>query len=363
MAPETTLYENRPGGTIVHFEGGGGEHVPYGTAYTGKYAPEKLSSTVRSGLESHADSTPRHSQEDAQLALARDAHRRAAVEGENGQVNSSQSPVPGNYNELDEDGAALLVMNLARYPEQQASVVMHEILYGGNRRKVIDAAGEYAHVAAQSRIAALLSSQRPGDMTQPGPPVANPGDPGIDAGKAATNVDFERRAAVTLGAQQIKDALGGKAGGVAGIDPPEPQFGGDGTPADEAAHDQTDQRLAERERLLDERQAQLDEMEERLRIQLEHPAGAATVTAGTVDANVNASASIPGDRRSEPDGGEAYGFDGKKGPNSKGYFTNDDLDKYAEQHDVEGVREAGNRQEKLDALKAAGHDKPETPKD
>lgn len=350
MAPET-LYENRPGGTIVQLRGGGSEHARYGQEYTGQFDPANLSEATREGLSAHTDGTPRHSAEDAQLALARDAHRRTALQAEAGQPNSSQSPVPGNYGELDEDAAALLVMNLVRYPEQQASVVMHEILYGGNRRKVIDAGGEYAHIAAQARIAGLLASQEPKTGQKPDvPPPVNPGDPGPSPGDPGVNAEFARRAAVALGADAIK------SGASTTRSDPGPEFAGsDALGADAEASRQTDEALSERERLLAEREAQLDAYAERLRTQLENPSGGPAVTAGPV------SATVPADRRSEPIAGDAQGFDGEGGPNTKGYFTNAQLDEYADQHGVEGVKGAGNRQEKLKALKAGGHEQPETP--
>jgi hypothetical protein len=128
-----TQYVNKPGGVVVHLEDGSAQTVGYGDP-----VPDNLASYVDpSGF---SDSQKRKPDITEQQNL--EASQRAALEGE--QVNSSSSPVPGNYSDLDEDSAAQLVQNLASRPEQQVAILRHEQLFGGNRQKVIDAAGDYA---------------------------------------------------------------------------------------------------------------------------------------------------------------------------------------------------------------------------
>src|SRR4051812_23059555 len=107
------LYVNVPGSVIVHLKDGTSKHLHYGDRW-----PENVADYV--DPKQFADTTPRRP-ETMNEELARDAHRRAA-QAENGQVNSSSSPVPGNYAELDEDAAAQLVANLVAYPGSQALV-------------------------------------------------------------------------------------------------------------------------------------------------------------------------------------------------------------------------------------------------
>jgi hypothetical protein len=350
----STLYETRPGGTIVHLADGTGEVVPYGTAYVGKLAPENLKQEIAQGLSSHADATPRLSAEDANLALARDAHQRSAL-ADNGQVNSGGMTVPSNYGELTEDAAALLVMNLSRYPEQQASIVMHEILYGGNRRKVIDGASEYAHLAAQSRIASLTDAQNPKDVgaTAAKVSVTSPGDPDHKPGDAAASARYETAAAAALGLEALRgDAPDAKV-------PPAslaPQFAGKDLPdseADKGRAEALQTRLDERDKQLEDLQDQLAALTARIE------ANSSTPTSGLTPGETG----VPANRReATPDGGDATGFEGKGGVGTEGYWSNADLNKYAEQHEIADFPASGNRDAKLAALKSAGHDAPQTPK-
>lgn len=141
-----TLYVNKPGGVIARRQDGTGVHLAYG-----KEVPNDLHRAI--DPTAFADETPRI--DPASAALEQEAHRRAAL-AEGGQPNSGSSPVPGNYNELDEDGAAILVQKLEAYPEQQAQVLVHEILYMGGRKKVTDAASEYARTAALAQLADVV---------------------------------------------------------------------------------------------------------------------------------------------------------------------------------------------------------------
>lgn len=184
-----TLYQNRPGGTIAKIKDGTTHHFKYGETVD----PSKLDESV--DYSSWTDTKQRVSQADIQLEQAREAARSAASTVTDN-VNSSASPVPGNYGDLDEDGAAVLVGNLARFPEQQAALVQHEILFGGNRQKVVDAAGEYAILSANSRIAGLLASQKASDVgaTAEEPGVASTGDPDQRPGDDAFTQELQERA-------------------------------------------------------------------------------------------------------------------------------------------------------------------------
>lgn len=168
------LYVNKPGGVIVHMKDGTSKSLTYGDPIPdGDEPSEQVADYVN--IKTFADKTKR--KPDAEEIQIQEAHRRAAL-SENGQVNSSSSPVPGNYSELDEDAASQLVSNLAAYPEQQASVVQHELL-NENRQKVIDAAGDYAKAAAGVRNDALSENtlDNQGEALLEQPPVVAPPDP------------------------------------------------------------------------------------------------------------------------------------------------------------------------------------------
>lgn len=134
------LYVNKPGGVIVHLKDGTATNLAYGD----KVDEDALADHV--DVKEFADGKQR--KPDPEELEVLEAHRRAAL-AEGGQVNSSSSPVPGNYSDLDEDDAAQLVESLKNYPAQQAEVIKHEILFGGNRQKVLDAAGDYANKVAE----------------------------------------------------------------------------------------------------------------------------------------------------------------------------------------------------------------------
>jgi hypothetical protein len=338
-------YVNKPGGVIVHLPDGTSEVKNYGDPIE----PGDVAHYV--DINAFSDSTPRVSSTDQALDRARDAARTAGL-ADGREVNSSASPVPSNYGDLDEDGAGLVVANLARFPEQQAAVIKHEILFGGNRRKVVDAAGEYAVLSANAQIAALLDTQK----AQESPPTADkqgvtsPGDPllGSFAGESAEHAAaYQARAAVALGAEALKS---GEAPSLATPPTQPPTRLSEAPPANPSYPEgRTAEQILEAEKAardaLDEKDAEIAQ----LRAQLESPSAAP--------------AGVPSDRH----GGEApvqdapESFDGD-GPGSEGYYTKDDLAKYAEQHQVEGVSKSAPRDEQLKALKAAGHDKPQTPK-
>lgn len=136
-----TLFVNKPGGVIARLNDGTSTHLTYGTK-----VPDNLASFV--DTSTFADTEDRHL-DDGDIQRERDAHERAALT-EGGQLGSSSSPIPANYTDLDEDAAAQFIEKLANYPAQQAVVLKHERLYGGNRKKVIDAAGQYAQIASET---------------------------------------------------------------------------------------------------------------------------------------------------------------------------------------------------------------------
>lgn len=173
-----TLYVNKPGGVIVQLKAGGSRALAYGAVVPQDEIKDHVD------VKSFSDSKARGAAPD----LVAEAHRRAAL-AENGQVNSSSSPVPGNYNEIDEDTAARLVQNLAAYPEQQLAVLKHELAFKGGRQKVIDAAGEYA----KAHLAAYTAPEM---GTVDGPLVTGFSDPG-----AAGMVADQQAAAQRIQAQ------------------------------------------------------------------------------------------------------------------------------------------------------------------
>lgn len=164
-----TQYVNKPGSVIVNLKDGTSKHLLYGAEVP---VDQLVDGT---DVSSFADGTRRL---DAVLPdqLEAEAHRRAAF-AEDGQVNSSSSAVPGNYRELDEDGAAILVGNLQPYPEAQAQVVLHEMLYEGGRQKVLDAASDYAKMSAKAQIEAVAPELKSPAVLPDEPVPSGYGDP------------------------------------------------------------------------------------------------------------------------------------------------------------------------------------------
>lgn len=195
-----TLYVNKPGGVIVQLKDGTSKHLTYGDPIPDNLADHQDASKV-------ADTQKRKPDADEQAVA--DAHRRAAL-AENGQVNSSSSPVPSNYSDLEEDAAVQLVANLASYPEAQAVVLRHEIAFGGNRQKVLDAAGEYARKAAgllhESTPETQLGNQGEALLEQPS--VIPLPDPLLLDGKAPED-DSKRAATLDGSGKDEIDSLQG----------------------------------------------------------------------------------------------------------------------------------------------------------
>jgi hypothetical protein len=304
------LYSNRPGGTIARMKDGSTQTFGYGDPVD----TDQLADHVRAGARHWADDQPRTSSTDLALEQAREAATRAA-QVESNQVNGSQSPVPSNYADLPEDAAALLVANLIRYPEQQAALVQHEILFGGNRQKVIDAASEYAVLAANARIAGLLDTQKglpSADEVLAQQPVASPGDPEATRRGVQTDTEYARRAHAALGGAAIKSGT------------PPPTRGGVNHPS--AGPTGPAERDAEE-------------------------VGVGTPGVG-VSSDSPGSVNDPTPDPSPVAQPADESFDG---------WTNEDLDKYADQHDISGVKSKSHA-DKIKALRSAGHEAPQTPK-
>lgn len=189
MAP-ATMYVNKPGGIIATLKDGTADSFQYGDRVSQDMFADHID------ISTFSDGRQRVAVESQEL----EAHRRAALT-ENGQINSSSSPVPGNYSELDEDGAAQLMSNLARFPEMQVAILKHEVLFGGNRQKVLDAAGDSAKVGLSMQLGALPDSAKEmGDVS--GPSIASLGDPdqgGInrDDASAAARIQEQHAAQLT----------------------------------------------------------------------------------------------------------------------------------------------------------------------
>lgn len=178
MATETA--ERRsvklPGGVIAHLEGGSSVTLRYGDSI-----PDNLASYV--DPNTFSDTAPRTNPRSQEL----EAHRRAALT-ENGQLNSSSSVVPGNYSDLDEDAASRLMSNLAIRPAAQVALAKYEILFGGNRQKVLDACSDSALIEANMEIEdldrkALIPS---GATTEP--TAGSLGDPDLQSPEQAARL-------------------------------------------------------------------------------------------------------------------------------------------------------------------------------
>jgi hypothetical protein len=138
-------YVNKPGGVIVHMKDGSSEGLSYGDPI-----PDGIADYV--DVSSFSDDVPRRIDADEQQV--RDAKQRAAL-ADSGQPNSSSSPVPSNYPDLDEDTVVQIVRNLEGYPGSQAAILLHEKLYGEGRQRIFDAASDAGRVQAALELAQL----------------------------------------------------------------------------------------------------------------------------------------------------------------------------------------------------------------
>lgn len=143
-------YINKPGGVILHLKDGSSEHYTYGR----EVDEDALAEHQLEHLGNFTDGNRRKLQSvpDEVRAQLEEANQ-AAVQADLGQPNSTSSPVPSNYQELDENGAVGLIRALEGYPEAQAKIVLHEMVNDG-RQAVLDAASDYARRSAEAQLEA-----------------------------------------------------------------------------------------------------------------------------------------------------------------------------------------------------------------
>lgn len=136
----STLYIKDPGGAILaHADG---EHVNY--TYGQRIDLTVLSAAQKNHL-GHISTTKKPAQAPPSPG---DANLNAAlIEANN--VNTTASPIPGNYSELDEDQAVRLISNV-RDPQVQAVLIAFE-MSTLNREKVIAAADDEVRNEAEVR--------------------------------------------------------------------------------------------------------------------------------------------------------------------------------------------------------------------
>jgi hypothetical protein len=142
-----TVYIDKPGGVLLHHEDGQVKYAEYGE----EIDPSILTDYQRKTLKQVTSDSPRsESPGDRQV---KEAHR-AAVDADLGQVNSTTSPIPSNYHELDEDGAIALINALKGFPSVQAKIALYERVNFG-REKVLDAVSDEAQELADAEYEQL----------------------------------------------------------------------------------------------------------------------------------------------------------------------------------------------------------------
>lgn len=175
----STLYINKPGGAILHLKDGSQETFAYGAPVD----PDNLADYQKATIASVTDGS-RKSESPAEVeinARLKDAHN-ASVAAHGGQVNSSANVVPGDYGQLDLDGAIGLVRALEAYPEAQAQVVLHEMVNYG-RDKVVDAATSQARTIAGQLLEQTRDQVLATHAVAPGSPIIDEdGNSTVDTG-------------------------------------------------------------------------------------------------------------------------------------------------------------------------------------
>lgn len=151
-------YITHPGGVILDLDDGSKYHAPYGADLDNLGEGRVMAGHQEQYASRWSDGEKRTNPVADQMAAA---HRRAAL-AENGQPNSTSSPVPGNYSELDEAGAVAVVRALENYPHAQAAILVHERVNKG-RRIVEDAGSELARAIAAEQIENLEGVVGPSD--------------------------------------------------------------------------------------------------------------------------------------------------------------------------------------------------------
>ncbi len=159
-------YVKLPGGVVLDLADGSSEVFPYGA----KVDEDRLAEHQRANYKDFCASSPRsESPESIQLA---EAHRRAA-EAEGGQINSTSSTVPANYEELDTAGAVALVRALEAHPAEQAAILVHERINQA-REKVIDVASDEARRIAGEMLDSPGTSAMADIVAGDAPPTPAP---------------------------------------------------------------------------------------------------------------------------------------------------------------------------------------------
>lgn len=327
----TPVYVNQPGGIIVQMKNGESKGFTYGQ----EIPTDEVADHV--DLSGFADNQRRNTGLDEQLV--RESHERAALAEarSGGQATTGQTPVPSNYDELEEDGAVRVVQALARVPESQAAVLVHEIVYCGGRQKVLDAATNYARISAQVQIEAEVQSVRNVNSLAGAPSIVPLGDPDILPGSEAQTKAFTERA----------DAL---AAQLQGRTPPPTTRAGDTLVRDPQNPDATATNptpAPEGTLLLDP-----DGNPTTVPNDVVEP----LLAAGYTQPDESEQAAIQSRHGSSPDGGEAGEWDAEN-------TSHDAITAYASQHslDIPG-KDKASRAERIEAIKAyEGHEKPVTP--
>lgn len=204
MSPTTTedvLYVNKPGGVIVHMADGSQETLGYGAPV---YV-DQLADHQKPFVSGFADSTRKSTSpaEEEVRARLKDAHTNAMLSNL-GQPNSSADVVPGDYGQLDEDGAIALMRALEAYPAAQAQVVLHERV-NYNRERVLDAATAQAREIADQLLAQTEDQVLAQHHVTPGEPLheEEPVDP--------DDLDKAKRPALVKTAKDLGLNAGGSA--------------------------------------------------------------------------------------------------------------------------------------------------------
>lgn len=90
-----------------------------------------------------------------------------AIMAEMGQPNSTSSPVPANYDELDAEERARFIEVLSSHPTSQAVVIAHEIQHG-NDKGVLDAAPKGVTTLAKRYLEGQEAAIHGPDVSVPG---------------------------------------------------------------------------------------------------------------------------------------------------------------------------------------------------
>lgn len=141
-----TRYVNKPGGLIIHLLDGTAEYRAYGHPIH----PDECAEHQREFLDGFTDDEPNAETPDQQSEAVRVANANAA-RADSGQVNSTSSPIPGNYHDLSEEDVLALFRAAEQFPGIQAALYIHEKANLG-RKKVLDGVRPEAKEAAEAQL-------------------------------------------------------------------------------------------------------------------------------------------------------------------------------------------------------------------